>query len=645
MQGDVQPPSNGEDRLEGEGFQDEGNDGGAEAENLAEDEEFAEGQPPEGLPGHRLTRRQVLIGGAIAGGALVGGGAGAIYLLLRSAGDEDQVAGERPTRATETPAPTEVPTQAPTPTATVPPRPRLEYVEDAPGAIEQRDWANGELIDWSHGLFAMNVNTGAVHGWRVMPELAKGQVAYAPYQFLGDGRYVAATLLDYAYVLDRETTSTVRMATERLQPELATAHYVVFAETEPEADDSIPYNLPPKTGKFYVTSPEWEQGADFRITLHDWSYGQYRFLIQPGGSTLAIVADGGSDTTVVELIDLEKGEHSEVYSPAPEMLRAEPGYCTLHAVNDQSFRVITDYGFYSAGQWRHSFNLTRDLSWGGRTGDILFTTAASDRLTFAPDGSFLRRQSLCGGQWDYDWPATAVYDRQGRPQWRIRSVDAGTVAYLPDWGWWLADGSGFIAAVRSDVREESFWYATVGREDGTITALPRPDVPPGMHWRRPAPSRHDARFVALNGALLLNRSTGQWLSPNLAAPGQISIHVDPWSGRSGEMAFGMPWGAQNPPQPPFGPFLQPLFERESFSECVSPLFRVAGTGSCLNLRASPDPGAQILTCLPEGKQVWLYSYGLPNPVVAGGDDVWIRISSEDRQVGWVSSDYLAWDVP
>ena len=65
--------------------------------------------------------------------------------------------------------------------------------------------------------------------------------------------------------------------------------------------------------------------------------------------------------------------------------------------------------------------------------------------------------------------------------------------------------------------------------------------------------------------------------------------------------------------------------------------RVVNTGSCLNVRASPEEGAPVLACIQDG--AWLRHTGETRP---GGDITWLEVITPSGARGWASTAYLEW---
>lgn len=84
-------------------------------------------------------------------------------------------------------------------------------------------------------------------------------------------------------------------------------------------------------------------------------------------------------------------------------------------------------------------------------------------------------------------------------------------------------------------------------------------------------------------------------------------------------------------------------------------FRVAGTGSCLRLRAAPGEASAIRDCLPHGARLVLTAPGAPPPdllrsqphpavaLTAWDNPTWVHVRTAAGAVGWVSHDYLEHD--
>ena len=107
--------------------------------------------------------------------------------------------------------------------------------------------------------------------------------------------------------------------------------------------------------------------------------------------------------------------------------------------------------------------------------------------------------------------------------------------------------------------------------------------------------------------------------------------------------------------------LPPVIEFPPFSDVIA--FRVAGTDSCLRLRAAPALTGEIRGCLPDGARLVLtepaepppdlprYPIGASQPHSAvawlypgdGPQMTWVHVRTEHGAEGWVSHDYLEHD--
>ena len=103
--------------------------------------------------------------------------------------------------------------------------------------------------------------------------------------------------------------------------------------------------------------------------------------------------------------------------------------------------------------------------------------------------------------------------------------------------------------------------------------------------------------------------------------------------------------------------LPPRIEFPPFDDAIT--FRVARTGSCLYLRADPDPDAATLDCLPDGARLTFVEqadppregFGHPSINTYIGDyngrltsTRWIYVRAESGLEGWVAHlGYLEWD--
>ena len=98
-------------------------------------------------------------------------------------------------------------------------------------------------------------------------------------------------------------------------------------------------------------------------------------------------------------------------------------------------------------------------------------------------------------------------------------------------GGWLADGSGFVAALRDETRPAGFWYAVVQADGSSYDWLPTPPMLSDGPWHRepavlaPAPSPDDPNLFAYGRSVLFDGASGDWHEAVLP---DGPAHASPW---------------------------------------------------------------------------------------------------------------------
>lgn len=589
--------------------------------------------------GRRHSRRAVVAAGAVAGGTLVTAGLAA--LALRPSGSPRQISPAE----TATPIPTSPTTE---PTGALPIRP-------APGIFVRTDYRPGERIDATQGVFFMDTTTGAVEGWSLsgstLAEEGGGAVAILP-TISDDNRFVAARGGKSWWLLDRSTGEAVVWNPADVALAGFGRRHLLF-ERGLGGDPN-----PEFRGEYTVLDDRLQPVSTFK-TEHA-GRGHPPVLFSPDERTLAIAAGSKSwsDYTRIHLVDVETGAARLLCDlpPAPEGYLAGP----------PNFTILTggqEFGFHLtyAPEWDNEKGAVRDLpgktlvrryAWDGTQRAEFWLRAASP--FFSPDGKLFaydEAQRLVRGEADGPsdyWPNVVVADGMtGAPKLRVHSA---SLWYGDGLGFlrWLADSSGLVVAIRpADTASDPaipWWrrsgFATVAASGGAVQRMKV--VEDNLAGPVPAPDRPD--LFALGHQAVFDARSGRTVSANVSE--EWPADIAPWGSTSREIRFGLPHGGHGGGGPKA--FLNPVIERPPFDNSFA--FRVAGTGSCLNLRASPAAKAEIETCLPDGSIVSL-SDPTPAPpyrklAVWPADDIlWVHIRSADGREGWVSSEYLRWSAP
>ncbi len=583
--------------------------------------------------GRPHTRRQVLTAALVGGGVVATGGAAAVVLLTRGGDDTPAAPG-----ATATPT-----AGSPTPTATATPGAPLGFLEPASDAFEQREFAKDEAIDWNSGVFYMNTSTGRMMAYR----LRQGE----PHMVSSAGpRFILAWGRDQAtYLADRTTGDTWKWVSPNWRVVAASASRVVFADLDQA------YGR--ENGHYIIADAG--MSATIPVSLEGVGWSQWLTRKEQA----AVARTGLRDT--VSLVDLVTGDAATIFTAPAEIEGKHPWRVDLIGEWEETFRARVTY---YAGQPNEQSGpsglpnyLLQRLSFSGDVLDSSYGEAWFESVS--PDGrQRLRQVDLHSAPPEGEgsgesWPAVLQFDADA-PVLRVRSAALTYGDRLPDRRW-LADGSGFVAMVRDDspVRPANpYAYGIVSR-GGVLERLPRIPVEVDDWYTRPstcgpAPSPTNPDLLSFGRFYLYNRRSGEWFIPRLPTPqngpAHLSLEDSPWVGAPDEMVFALNHGGHGGGSPPA--LIAPLVEPAGFPADPPMRFRVAGTGSCLNLRSGPGIESGVVACLadgavltlhPEGQYLWenatqKYTHSFD----ASGPFVMVR--TEDGREGWVSTQYLEW---
>ena len=237
------------------------------------------------------------------------------------------------------------------------------------------------------------------------------------------------------------------------------------------------------------------------------------------------------------------------------------------------------------------------------------------------------------------WPSLVIAEAATcEPLFRVRSAQT----FSPTWqAAWLPTSDGFIIHTR----------------DGgmMVRVRPTPDLISLPGSGEPAPTG-DGRYLGFS-TQVYDLLEDRWLGPVLAKsdPPWPSVWSE-WGDSHRERWFTIiphSWG-------PDGwlewLFLPPKIESSPFRNEIA--VRVAGTGSCLLLRAAPGQESETRACLPDGARLVLAEPNeppqdlwrpQPHPaIVLTGQtftprSTWVHVRTENGAEGWVSHDYLEHD--
>jgi hypothetical protein len=198
-------------------------------------------------------------------------------------------------------------------------------------------------------------------------------------------------------------------------------------------------------------------------------------------------------------------------------------------------------------------------------------------------------------------------------------------------------------------------YGIVGL-NGSISPLPLPPMPSDGWYLHPSimapvPSPADPDLFSYGRIALYNRATGTWHAPPIPSDGPA--HLGPWGNANAEeMRTVFPHGGHDGGGP--DGMLAPKLEFPPFDDRLR--VRVAGTGSCLNLRAGPSLETEVLDCVTDGTLLTLEpepgDSSVESPTVPYGGAIahrnwqdammYARVVTDGGVAGWVALEYLEW---
>ena len=527
------------------------------------------------------------------------------------------------TEATSTPEATSALEASPTPDA----RSGLELIEPAPGAFERRTFEDGEAIDWAHGVFVLDAETGRIEGYAVAGETGEHDYGVHPggwiTTYLSRGRGEAYWVL----LLNTETGQSWRwLDTEALRL-LAMSEQRLLFETRAPA------------GRFVVANRRMEEAA--RLTVAAARDDYPRALFSPDGRSLVLEA-----ANKVYLASAATGIGQVLFDPPP---RHGHGNLSLSGVHvDSRRRPPLAYAWIGyegggdgivvtasyAGEDDFVLREKRYFGWDGEE-----SPAPACPGVLSPDG---RYAAVAGGgpyhvkyvgvmELESPWPSVTVTDAETcAPIFRVRSAHASQRIWS---GEWLSTSGGFVVGV-------SGGYA-VARVRGAPALLSLPSDYPGP---MPAPAGGGRYFGY--GSRVYDIASDRWRGPPEWDGGPF------WWGDSHRERWFQAWvywgeGGRN------WLLLPSKIEYPPFADEIA--FRVARTGGCLRLREEPGEEGRVLRCLPDGERLlfaerdaeaerdWAGRILSPHASITLRDGAWVYVRTEDGAEGWVSHDWLAHD--
>ena len=519
-----------------------------------------------------------------------------------------------------TPTPTATPTPTVTPTATPTPAPLAELIEPAPDAFEHRAFEPGEAIDWAHGIFFMDTETGRIDGYRVVADIGDyGDFPWDNYHATDDNIWISGTDGNTVWVMNRHSQRTWRLPGRLRTVAMSNLRMLLEDRHHPGLYQVLEYST--------IT----QDGGDMNlVSIGQQQYGGGIALFAPSGEMIALVND-----LSLYLMDLDPLRISTLFDG--KMDRENVHYVGLTHLAEQGF-LVTVRG--TAMLERYAFSWEgQEVPWNRRW----------ERLS--PDGRY--------GVWeeaghsisnqyclDRAWPSIVLADTAtGEPVLRIRSAWAD-----PRGVHWLPSGDGFLVALRDRnagaERPAIVWV----RPELRIAWLPDPPGDAFRGWVIPAPTgadRHFAWYAPYRGVRLYDALKQSWGIP--VASERTAIRPPSWGEDHRELRFALwpplaKWGACDIPL-----LAPPKIESPPFDEGF--IFRVARGESCLPLRAEPGAGGRVRDCLSAGTRLLLSAsrekaeaaVHSRDPSIAWSDGYQVYVRTDEGAEGWVAHEYLDHD--
>ena len=519
--------------------------------------------------------------------------------------------------ATPEPTPTAIATLSPTP------HPGVALIEPAPDAFEHHTFETGEDIDWTHGIFVTDPETGLTEGYRI-PGAEPGHT-----YFTRPGGWIVSHDRDgWGLLLDRETGRAWRWPSQGSDLRLVdtSREYVLFEELD---------GWWAFTGRFFVTNSELEVVARFSIDTKSGHQPHARF--SPDGSRIAV--SGGN---AVYLVPVASARPEVLFGGALADGRAAEVWVSAGLwFNPSQILVVARYRQADS----HASTKYHYFTWEGTP-----QPEQSCPGVPSPDGQYVVRWQGGGRGTSYSGsgPPEDLWSRSTLPWPSVVLIrtDTCTSLLLVDSAYWNQRAA----------RWPSNWLSTsdgviVGTRDGyaiaritpspSLTRLPlsRPDGPPDP-WPEAAPTG-GGRYVGYG-------------------PNVYDVAEDRWTG-PGETTWGESWWGDTHRERWFTIrefrggvehrqiLLPPKIQLPPFDDEIA--LRVAGTGGCLALREEPGTDNPTRECLPDGERLILAEPDTPRDdlrpfhtsigVVEGA--YWVYVRTEQGVEGWVSHDYLEHD--
>ena len=405
-----------------------------------------------------------------------------------------------PTAAlTAVPAPTPTPTPEPTPTAVPTPAPLAELIEIAPDAFEHRTFEPGEEIDWTHGIFFMDTETGRIEGYRVVADIGYDDYPWGNYHTTDDNNWISGTDGHTLWLLDRSNHRTWKLA-EGLRTVSMSRNRMLLSDRGP-------------SGLYWVLEypaldQREESGGDAVFSIKEQEYQTNTAFFSPREDVLVLLND-----RIVYLVELNSMDTIVLFDGKTDATHTYG--VELDLLGMQGF-LVSLYG--KSELERHAFD------WSGKESPWNHHWAS-----LSPDGRYALRMEEAREMWSLGgtclaWPLIGIEDvATGLPLFRVRSAES----------WfhqWLADGSGIVAKVGGD-SGELFGFAIVRiRPQPRVVPLP---LPLEERWTmQVAPSIADAGryflYAGLQSIHLYDATDGRWSLPVVSENASVRFVLPFW---------------------------------------------------------------------------------------------------------------------
>ena len=515
--------------------------------------------------------------------------------------------------ASPTPEPIPEPTPEPTPEAPIESTPNALGIREiaTDEAFVRLEYAPGERIAETTGVFFLDVETGTVEAWSSVDGLPLG--ASSNHRYLLRGDIVTDEVRGVLH--DRETGRTFSWDQAALRFSYAgwVGEAIVFERLDGDADADVT--------SYVAVDASMDPETEFAIPA-DWFLDDV--LLEDG---LLLAWSSG----LLHILDIDSGDR----------VMLDPGGSYHTARTGEGFALVDSR--HPEGNGAHTCRILRyDLS-GDLQSDVSVSCFVGTyaRVHLSPDARLFATLTNVVGCCGW-WGASGFY-----PAPLVLSIfDAATGDELmkvagATFAGWLADSSGLVVETVRGRR-------VLGIDGGWISLPER--LPSGtLH---PSPT-DPTRFIHANPfrgsrptVAVVDMSDQVLASANLQA---VPVWGLSWSASGHEVFFHNQQGRQQGAPGTIVPVLQPAIQVPPFDDSLTAEVVV---DTCLNVRAEATTESEIVVCLPPERVVELVAHPTDGYVVEGpciedeedldGRCVWVHVLTEDGEEGWAYSDFLRW---